>query len=382
MLSSLPFPAVLSALPPPLPASRPRPSCRLLKAQCPLCKMKGPSRPSPVTSPGPRSDHPVSRSRTPREPNLLCRTWALPLHTLLCGPLQRPAVSQGHSAVWSQGHLEKAHPTLMGVSQRAGPPSPRGLLSGLCPSAAPLLCLLPARPPRPAHRPSCPWGPLLSSHPCVPLPRKEPSAAAPTGAGGVAPGSGNNSGGPSLLVPLPVNPPSSPTPSFSEAKAASTLLNGPPQFSAAPEIKVGPWRPGMPLVSPCPGPVPSLNPFAVPSLRSLPAISPSSPRSLLLWRLSSRHTCTLTPFLGSSPPPPQAPVSVPPVLSLLLTVLACSLSRCPLSAPSVQHGLCPHFSSRAFLDPTHCPAHCLHPSKKLLKSRRHSTSTLIPFVPG
>lgn len=56
----------------------------------------------------------------------------------------------------------------------------------------------------------------------------------------MAPGSGNNTGGPSLLVPLPVNPPSSPTPSFSEAKTAGTLLNGPPQFSTAPEIKVGP----------------------------------------------------------------------------------------------------------------------------------------------
>lgn len=55
----------------------------------------------------------------------------------------------------------------------------------------------------------------------------------------MAPGSGNNAGGPSLLVPLPVNPPSSPTPSFSDAKAGGTLLNGPPQFSTAPEIKVG-----------------------------------------------------------------------------------------------------------------------------------------------
>lgn len=70
------------------------------------------------------------------------------------------------------------------------------------------------------------------------LPRKESSTAAPSGAGSVASGSGNNSGGPSLLVPLPVNPPSSPTPSFSEAKAAGTLLNGPPQFSTTPEIKV------------------------------------------------------------------------------------------------------------------------------------------------
>lgn len=55
----------------------------------------------------------------------------------------------------------------------------------------------------------------------------------------MAPGSGNNAGGPSLLVPLPVNPPSSPTPSFSDAKAGGALLNGPPQFSTAPEIKVG-----------------------------------------------------------------------------------------------------------------------------------------------
>nr|KAF6409460.1 CCR4-NOT transcription complex subunit 3 [Rousettus aegyptiacus] len=67
--------------------------------------------------------------------------------------------------------------------------------------------------------------------------RKEPSAAAPASSGGVTPGSGNNAGGPSLLVPLPVNPPSSPTPSFSEAKAGGALLNGPPQFSTAPEIK-------------------------------------------------------------------------------------------------------------------------------------------------
>lgn len=55
----------------------------------------------------------------------------------------------------------------------------------------------------------------------------------------MAPGSGNNAGAPSLLVPLPVNPPSSPTPSFSDAKAGGALLNGPPQFSTAPEIKVG-----------------------------------------------------------------------------------------------------------------------------------------------
>uniref|UniRef100_A0A2K6U7C8 CCR4-NOT transcription complex subunit 3 n=1 Tax=Saimiri boliviensis boliviensis TaxID=39432 RepID=A0A2K6U7C8_SAIBB len=80
-------------------------------------------------------------------------------------------------------------------------------------------------------------GPASGPHNPPPSTSKEPSAAAPTGAGGVAPGSGNNSGGPSLLVPLPVNPPSSPTPSFSDAKAAGALLNGPPQFSTTPEIK-------------------------------------------------------------------------------------------------------------------------------------------------
>lgn len=72
----------------------------------------------------------------------------------------------------------------------------------------------------------------------------------------MAPGSGNNSGGPSLLVPLPVNPPSSPTPSFSEGKAAGALLNGPPQFSSAPEIKVSAPHPRLWVLTspalPCP----------------------------------------------------------------------------------------------------------------------------------
>ncbi|XP_059584074.1 CCR4-NOT transcription complex subunit 3 isoform X2 [Alligator mississippiensis] len=41
----------------------------------------------------------------------------------------------------------------------------------------------------------------------------------------------------SLLVPMTANPPSSPTPSFSEAKPGQQLLNGPPPFSSTPEIK-------------------------------------------------------------------------------------------------------------------------------------------------
>uniref|UniRef100_A0A8D0GV45 CCR4-NOT transcription complex subunit 3 n=1 Tax=Sphenodon punctatus TaxID=8508 RepID=A0A8D0GV45_SPHPU len=50
-------------------------------------------------------------------------------------------------------------------------------------------------------------------------------------------GSGSSGAGSSLLVPLTVNPPASPTPSFSESKGGQPLLNGPPQFSSTPEIK-------------------------------------------------------------------------------------------------------------------------------------------------
>ncbi|XP_063798931.1 CCR4-NOT transcription complex subunit 3 isoform X5 [Pseudophryne corroboree] len=49
--------------------------------------------------------------------------------------------------------------------------------------------------------------------------------------------SSNTSTGPSLLIPLIVNPPSSPTPSYSDPKPSQPLLNGPPQFSSMPEIK-------------------------------------------------------------------------------------------------------------------------------------------------
>ncbi|KAM5131763.1 CCR4-NOT transcription complex subunit 3 isoform 2-T2 [Mantella aurantiaca] len=50
----------------------------------------------------------------------------------------------------------------------------------------------------------------------------------------------NNSGtctGSSLLLPLSINSPSSPTPTFSDPKSSQPLLNGPPQFSSTPEIK-------------------------------------------------------------------------------------------------------------------------------------------------
>ncbi|CAJ0959966.1 unnamed protein product [Ranitomeya imitator] len=49
--------------------------------------------------------------------------------------------------------------------------------------------------------------------------------------------SSSTSTGPSLLLPLNVNPPSSPTPSFSDPKPSQPLLYKPPQFSSTPEIK-------------------------------------------------------------------------------------------------------------------------------------------------
>ncbi|XP_018081739.1 CCR4-NOT transcription complex subunit 3 isoform X4 [Xenopus laevis] len=49
--------------------------------------------------------------------------------------------------------------------------------------------------------------------------------------------SSSTSTGPSLLLPLNVNPPSSPTPNFSDPKPSQPLLNGPPPFASTAEIK-------------------------------------------------------------------------------------------------------------------------------------------------
>uniref|UniRef100_A0A452U3F2 CCR4-NOT transcription complex subunit 3 n=1 Tax=Ursus maritimus TaxID=29073 RepID=A0A452U3F2_URSMA len=136
------------------------------------------------------------------------------------------------------------------------------------------------------------------------LPRKEPSAAAPAGAGGVAPCSGNNTGGPSLLVPLPVNPPSSPTPSFSEAKAAGALLNGPPQFSTAPEIKA-------------PEPLSSLK-----SMAERAAISSGIEDPVPTLHLTERDI-----ILSSTSAPPA---SAQPPLQLSEVNIPLSLGVCPL----------------------------------------------------
>ncbi|XP_066874934.1 CCR4-NOT transcription complex subunit 3 isoform X2 [Kogia breviceps] len=147
-------------------------------------------------------------------------------------------------------------------------------------------------------------GPPSGPHNPPPSTSKEPNATAPTGAGGVAPGSGNNSGGASLLVPLPVNPPSSPTPSFSEAKAASALLNGPPQFSAAPEIKA-------------PEPLSSLK-----SMAERAAISSGIEDPVPTLHLTERDI-----LLSSTSAPPA---SAQPALQLSEVNIPLSLGVCPL----------------------------------------------------
>ncbi|XP_064436950.1 CCR4-NOT transcription complex subunit 3 isoform X4 [Mirounga angustirostris] len=147
-------------------------------------------------------------------------------------------------------------------------------------------------------------GPPSGPHNPPPGTSKEPSAAAPAGAGGVVPGSGNNTGGPSLLVPLPVNPPSSPTPSFSEAKAAGTLLNGPPQFSAAPEIKA-------------PEPLSSLK-----SMAERAAISSGIEDPVPTLHLTERDMI----LSGTSAPP----ASAQPPLQLSEVNIPLSLGVCPL----------------------------------------------------
>ncbi|EHH59885.1 hypothetical protein EGM_10104 [Macaca fascicularis] len=147
-------------------------------------------------------------------------------------------------------------------------------------------------------------GPPSGPHNPPPSTSKEPSAAAPTGAGGVAPGSGNNSGGPSLLVPLPVNPPSSPTPSFSDAKAAGALLNGPPQFSTAPEIKA-------------PEPLSSLK-----SMAERAAISSGIEDPVPTLHLTERDI-----ILSSTSAPPA---SAQPPLQLSEVNIPLSLGVCPL----------------------------------------------------
>ncbi|XP_025052877.1 CCR4-NOT transcription complex subunit 3 isoform X1 [Alligator sinensis] len=81
--------------------------------------------------------------------------------------------------------------------------------------------------------------------PSQPTTHNPPSSTAKEPGGALPPHSSSSSSNSSnaatttssLLVPMTANPPSSPTPSFSEAKPGQPLLNGPPPFSSTPEIK-------------------------------------------------------------------------------------------------------------------------------------------------
>ncbi|XP_040589864.1 CCR4-NOT transcription complex subunit 3 isoform X5 [Mesocricetus auratus] len=161
-------------------------------------------------------------------------------------------------------------------------------------------------------------GPASGPHNPAPITSKESSTAAPTGTGNVAAGSGNNSGGPSLLVPLPVNPPSSPTPSFSEAKAAGTLLNGPPQFSTTPEIKA-------------PEPLSSLKSMAERAAISS-GIEDPVPTLHLTERGAWGPTLSTDIILSSTSAPPT---SAQPPLQLSEVNIPLSLGVCPLGPVSL-----------------------------------------------
>ncbi|XP_069056834.1 CCR4-NOT transcription complex subunit 3 isoform X6 [Pleurodeles waltl] len=116
--------------------------------------------------------------------------------------------------------------------------------------------------------------------------------------------------GPSLLLPLSVNPPSSPTPSFSEAKPSQPLLNGPPQFSSTPEIKA-------------PEPLSSLK-----SMAERAAISSNLEEPVTSAHLNDRDlliTSTTSQPASSQPPMQLSEVNIP------LSLGVCPLGPVPLT---------------------------------------------------
>lgn len=118
------------------------------------------------------------------------------------------------------------------------------------------------------------------------------------------------SSGPSLLLPLSVNPPSSPTSSFSEAKPSQPLLNGPPQFSSTPEIKA-------------PEPLSSLK-----SMAERAAISSNLEEPVTSAHLNDRDiliTSTTSQPASSQPPMQLSEVNIP------LSLGVCPLGPVPLT---------------------------------------------------
>uniref|UniRef100_A0A8C5MFG6 CCR4-NOT transcription complex subunit 3 n=1 Tax=Leptobrachium leishanense TaxID=445787 RepID=A0A8C5MFG6_9ANUR len=117
--------------------------------------------------------------------------------------------------------------------------------------------------------------------------------------------SSSTSTGSSLLLPLNLNPPSSPTPSsFIEPKPSQPLLNGPPQFSATPEIKA-------------PEPLSTLK-----SMAERAAIGPTLEDQVPSIHLAEREILITT--TASQPPVTQPPTQLSEVNIPL------SLGVCPL----------------------------------------------------
>ncbi|KAM4702671.1 CCR4-NOT transcription complex subunit 3 isoform 2-T7 [Rhinophrynus dorsalis] len=122
--------------------------------------------------------------------------------------------------------------------------------------------------------------------------------------------SSSTSTGPSLLIPLNVNPPSSPTPSFIDPKPSQPLLNGPPQFTSTPEIKA-------------PEPLSTLK-----SMAERAAIGSSLEDPVPTIHLAEREiliTTTTTQPPASQPPTQLSEVNIP------LSLGVCPLGPVPLT---------------------------------------------------
>ncbi|XP_075461610.1 CCR4-NOT transcription complex subunit 3 isoform X2 [Ascaphus truei] len=124
--------------------------------------------------------------------------------------------------------------------------------------------------------------------------------------------SNSTSTGPSLLLPINVNPPSSPTPSFSEPKPSQPLLNGPPQFNSTPEIKA-------------PEPLSTLK-----SMAERAAIGSSLEEPIPTIHMAEREIIITTTTTTTQPPASQPPTQLSEV-NIPLSLGVCPLGPVPLT---------------------------------------------------
>ncbi|XP_006000686.2 CCR4-NOT transcription complex subunit 3a isoform X1 [Latimeria chalumnae] len=143
----------------------------------------------------------------------------------------------------------------------------------------------------------------------------------------------STSAGSTLLVPMTINPPSSPTPGYNEPKPSQPLLNGPHQFSTTQEIKA-------------PEPLSSLKSMA----ERAAAIGSRLEEQVQSLHITEREiliTTTSSSQSGTSQAPSQhTEVNIPPSLGV------CPLGPVPLSKEQMYQ--------QAMQDSTWC--HMPHPS--------------------